>query len=194
MKWVRVLLAAVAAVVLSGSVIVTGAAPADASASASGEKSVASRLAGGEPKAVENCGKYTCTTYHNRAQTKVLAEDLPPILKTVAIGSAAKCMVLVPTLAKAVAKGVGKAAAKRGYSVDESKAIALSTAFSVETLVLVKDAVAEVCKSEKQKTLESMATQAALAVAANGCLEEERKNGKSVRVGYTTHPDWCGGS
>ncbi len=42
--------------------------------------------------------------------------------------------------------------------------------------------------------LREIAHQADLARAANGCLQVEKKDGKIIGSGFTTHPDWCGGS
>lgn len=188
MKWVKVLLAAMAALALSVSVTVGGAVPADASASASGKKTVASRLAGSEPKSVENCGKYTCTTYHNREKTRILAEDIPPLMKYMAVPTAAKCIALSPLLAKAL----GKAASKASKNFNKEDAAA-ATALSADAIGEALQAMWEICKTDKQKSLESIGHQAELALNVRGCVEEEKKAGKTVRVGYTTHPDWCGG-
>lgn len=51
-----------------------------------------------------------------------------------------------------------------------------------------------VCEAAASKTgLHEIAHQAELAQAAKGCLEVEKAEGGIIRVGYTTHSDWCGG-
>lgn len=50
------------------------------------------------------------------------------------------------------------------------------------------------CEAAASKTgLHEIARQAELADAAKGCLEVEKAGGGIIRVGYTTHSDWCGG-
>ncbi|WP_395405642.1 hypothetical protein ACHMXB_21290 (plasmid) [Arthrobacter sp. UC242_113] len=50
------------------------------------------------------------------------------------------------------------------------------------------------CDLASKTDLHEVAFQAQLAQAANGCLEIEKADGKIIRIGYTTHDDWCGGS
>jgi hypothetical protein len=50
------------------------------------------------------------------------------------------------------------------------------------------------CGVASKTDLHEVAFQAQLAEAANGCLEIEKADGKIIRIGYTTHDEWCGGN
>lgn len=179
MKWLKGPIAVAMALVISTGLAVVSTPAAFAGASA--KSSVGSRLAGSEPKAVENCGSVTCTTYSNRQRTRVLANDLPPLMKSLNVVTAVQCSTVF-TLA---AKGAARAAGKIWSKAVEGGAGAVGAAL---------DAWWEVCKSDQHKSLEEIGHQAELAKAAKGCLEVEKYQGKIIRIGYNTNPDWCGGS
>jgi hypothetical protein len=180
MKWVKVLLAAMAALAVSVSATVGGAVPANASASASGKTTVASQLAGSKAKSVTNCGEHTCTAYHNRKATRVWAQEMPSLMLKMNVVSAATCAASTHLIVKELGKKL-----KRAKDMDLPISVASS----------IGDTLLDVCKTEEHKYMEDLAAQSVNAKDVNGCVEvESNKKGKIIRVGYTTHPDWCGGN